>query len=68
MDLNIASMYHTIRRKRIYHKGEMIMPQKLTTTVNKIITTLPNSVNASIIDEFYQYMRSKYWYFRTSSK
>jgi hypothetical protein len=33
------------------------MPQKLTTTVNKI-TTVPNSVNASIIDEFYQYMRS----------
>jgi hypothetical protein len=33
------------------------MPQKLTTTVNKI-TTLSNSVNASIIDEFYQYMRS----------
>jgi hypothetical protein len=28
------------------------MPQKLTTTV-------PNSVNAAIIDEFYQYMRSK---------
>jgi hypothetical protein len=26
------------------------MPQKLTTTVNKI-TTLSNSVNASIIDE-----------------
>jgi flagellar motor switch protein FliG len=33
------------------------MPQKLTTTVNKI-TTLSNSVDASIIDEFYQYMRS----------
>ena len=43
------------------------MPQKLTTTVNKI-TTLPNSVNASIMDKFYQYMRTKYWYFRTSSK
>ena len=33
------------------------MPQKLTTTVNKI-TTIPNSVNAAIIGEFYQYMRS----------
>jgi hypothetical protein len=31
------------------------MPQKLTTTVNKI-TTVSNSINATIIDEFYQYM------------
>jgi len=34
------------------------MPQKLTTTVNKITTTVPYSVNAAVIDEFYQYMRS----------
>ena len=33
------------------------MPQKLTTTVNKIATVL-NSVNAAIIEEFYQYMKS----------
>jgi hypothetical protein len=32
------------------------MPQKLTTTVNKI-TTVPNSANAAVIDDFYQYTR-----------
>jgi hypothetical protein len=35
------------------------MPQKLTTTVNKI-TTVPNSVNTAIIDEFYQYTQIRY--------
>ncbi|HZD83828.1 MAG TPA: hypothetical protein VE076_13215 [Nitrososphaeraceae archaeon] len=33
------------------------MPQKLTTTVNKI-STVPHPANVSIIQEFYQYMRS----------
>ena len=35
------------------------MPQKLTTTVNKI-TIVPNSVNAAIIGEFYQYTQISY--------
>ena len=35
------------------------MPQKLTTTVNKI-STVPHPANASSIDEFYQYMK-RYW-------
>ena len=42
------------------------MPLKLITTVNKI-KYVPNHVNATIIDDFYQYMKSngsseyQYW-------
>ena len=32
------------------------MPVRLSTTVNKI-TSLPNSTNAALISEFYQYMK-----------
>ena len=56
MGSNIASMYHTIRRERIYYIGEMMNASKVNNhTVNKI-TTIPNSVNAAIVNEFYQYM------------
>jgi hypothetical protein len=33
------------------------MPQRLTTTINKILR-LPNSINSSIIQEFHRYMQS----------
>src|ERR671916_296351 len=33
------------------------MPVRLSTTVNKI-TSLPNSTNAALISEFYQYMKN----------
>ena len=33
------------------------MPQKLTTTINKI-SMVPNSINSSIIHDFHRYMQS----------
>ena len=33
------------------------MPEKLTTTVKKI-KSIPNSLNSTLISEFYQYMKS----------
>jgi hypothetical protein len=33
------------------------MPVKLTTTVKKI-ASIPNSINSTLLNEFYQYMKS----------
>jgi integrase/recombinase XerD len=34
------------------------MPVKLTTTVKKIAASIPNSINSTLLSEFYQYMKS----------
>ncbi|HET7389585.1 MAG TPA: hypothetical protein VFJ51_02095 [Nitrososphaeraceae archaeon] len=33
------------------------MPTKLTTTISKI-TSIPNSVNSGLVNDFYEYMKS----------